>query len=742
MDWVPRPPRRQVGGSARGNLSDTAASRQWEPLAIPGRIDKPRQGTSRLKLRARGADTATMADGQDRMPAGAKVATGVIVAALGLLLAHNAFKVAWPGVLPTSWWSWLYNAIEFAAAGLCGLRCLVRKRERGAWIAIGIGILSFSAGDLYWSITLNSGISISYPSFADAGYLGFYPAVYVGIALLLRSRFSEIPAGLGLDGIIGALAVAAVGAVVAFGAVLSDTHGAPLTVATNLSYPLADLLLLGIVAGVMALAGPRSSRSWLPIALGLIVFAITDSIYLIETANNTYVQNGLLDVGWPTALLLIALASWGRAPRARRIRMRTWAMFVLPSGAAVACLALEFYDHYHRIALVAEVLCTTCLLLVIVRLGLSFAENLRMLRGSRREAFTDALTGLGNRRAVKRELEARLAQDPIEPFVLAYYDLDGFKDYNDAFGHQAGDALLTRLGDRIRQALPEADVFRMGGDEFCVIASESDGGAQVAVRAAAALSEQGTGFSVGCSFGLVHVPGEATDSDGAMVQADARMYHQKGQRRPSAAAESQGVLLRALAERNRELGQHNDDVAELVQAVSAELGLSPAEIVPIRCAAELHDVGKLAIPDEILNKPGPLDVHEWSFMHRHTIVGERIVASATSLRDVAPIVRASHERWDGAGYPDATAGEAIPLGARIIAVCDAYDAMITTRPYRAAMSEDAALRELRRCSGAQFDPHVVAAFERVLARQADLEAAQAGPGADARADEADELATA
>src|SRR5581483_5702462 len=189
---------------------------------------------------------------------------------------------------------------------------------------------------------------------------------------------------------------------------------------------------------------------------------------------------------------------------------------------------------------------------------------------------------------------------------------------------------------------------------------------------------------------------------------------QKGSRRPNAAAESQGVLLRALAERNSELGQHNDDMAALVDAVAKELGLSPAEIVSVRRAAELHDVGKLAIPDEILNKPGPLDEIEWGFMRRHTVVGERIVATATSLRDVAPIVRSSHERWDGGGYPDGLAGEAIPLGARIVAVCDAYDAMTTTRPYRKAMSEADAVTELRRCAGHQFDPHVVAAFERTI----------------------------
>ncbi len=119
----------------------------------------------------------------------------------------------------------------------------------------------------------------------------------------------------------------------------------------------------------------------------------------------------------------------------------------------------------------------------------------------------------------------------------------------------------------------------------------------------------------------------------------------------------------------------------------------------------------------ILNKPGPLDEREWEFMRQHTIVGERIVASASSLGDVASIVRSSHERWDGAGYPDRLASEAIPLGARIIAVCDAYDAMTTTRPYRRAMSDADAMAELRRCAGRQFDPHVVTVFERVAAQE-------------------------
>jgi diguanylate cyclase (GGDEF)-like protein len=579
-------------------------------------------------------------------------------------------------------------------------------------VTIGMGL--FAAADMYYSLAWGDADVVPFPSLADALYLSFYPFVYIGIGLLLRTRVGRLPAGLWLDGVIGGLAVAALGAALVFGPVLSNTHGAPLTVATNLAYPLADLLLLGILVGIMALTGFSARGQWPVIAVGFIVFAVADSIYLVQTANGTYVSNGLLDVGWPAALSIIAFGAWRRPASKARIRLDGWGMFVLPSVAAVACLALEFYDHYHRLSLVAHFLATACLLLVIIRLGISFAENVRMLRASRHEAVTDALTGLGNRRALEPALHERLHADELQPFVVAFYDLDGFKNYNDTFGHQAGDMLLARLGKRVVAALPEADVFRLGGDEFCVLIDEAAGGEAGVRTAADALQEHGSTFDVGCSFGMVRVPEEARDAETAMVLADARMYEQKNGRRPDAATESQEVLVRALVERNQDLGQHNDDVAELVVAVSRELGLDQAEIVAARRAAELHDVGKLAIPDAILSKPGPLDDQEWEFMRQHTIVGERIVASATSLSDVAPIVRSSHERWDGGGYPDGLAGQAIPLGARIIAVCDAYDAMTTTRPYRTAMSEADAMAELRRCAGHQFDPSVVAAFERVV----------------------------
>ena len=174
------------------------------------------------------------------------------------------------------------------------------------------------------------------------------------------------------------------------------------------------------------------------------------------------------------------------------------------------------------------------------------------------------------------------------------------------------------------------------------------------------------------------------------------------------------MLLSTLSERQPDLHDHVHDVAEMAIAVGRELEMTPEELDEVGRAAELHDVGKVAIPDAILNKPTALNASEWSFMRRHTIIGERILLSAPALRPVARIVRSSHERWDGGGYPDGLAGDEIPLGSRVVAVCDAFDAMTTDRPYRPAVPEQTALSELASCAGSQFDPNVVAAFARAL----------------------------
>jgi diguanylate cyclase (GGDEF)-like protein len=292
------------------------------------------------------------------------------------------------------------------------------------------------------------------------------------------------------------------------------------------------------------------------------------------------------------------------------------------------------------------------------------------------------------------------------------FDLDGFKHYNDTFGHPAGDALLVRLGAALRTYLDGRGVaFRMGGDEFCALFRP---GAQVAAPiiagAAAALSEQGEAFRIDCSYGAITLPREAADVAEALRVADQRMYAHKRSRRAPADAQSKDVLLQALAERHPELAPHVGIVADMAEATALALGLTDEDVRNVRLGAELHDVGKVAVPEAILRKPGPLDDDEWAFMRRHTLIGERIIAAAPALETVARIVRSSHERWDGGGYPDAIAGEDIPLGARIVSVADAFDAMTSRRPYCEPRTETDALDELRRCASGQFDPVVVEAF--------------------------------
>jgi diguanylate cyclase (GGDEF)-like protein/PAS domain S-box-containing protein len=331
-------------------------------------------------------------------------------------------------------------------------------------------------------------------------------------------------------------------------------------------------------------------------------------------------------------------------------------------------------------------------------------------------AYHDALTGLPNRRKLMQDLEDRVADPDSEPTLLIVFDLDGFKAYNDAYGHPAGDALLGRLGERLQAAVyGRGDAYRMGGDEFCVLATlRADGHSALAAAGSAALTEGGEGFEITASYGAAALPLEATTPSEALGMADHRMYARKGRKRTSAGRQATDALLKALAERNPGLGDHLDDVTDLCEAVGRELGLSDEQMTPLLQAAALHDVGKVAIPDAILDKPGPLDETEWEFMRTHTLIGERILAEAPALAEAAKIVRASHERHDGTGYPDGLAGNEIPLAARIVSICDSYSAMTSDRPYRTAMSMELALSELHNCSGRQFDPAVVNAFVRAL----------------------------
>ncbi|MHB8242540.1 MAG: bifunctional diguanylate cyclase/phosphohydrolase [Solirubrobacteraceae bacterium] len=331
---------------------------------------------------------------------------------------------------------------------------------------------------------------------------------------------------------------------------------------------------------------------------------------------------------------------------------------------------------------------------------------------------TDSLTGLGNRRKLMSDLDEIFATG--DSTVLVILDLNGFKSYNDTFGHPAGDALLARVGTRLHAAVTGCgSAYRLGGDEFCSIwHGPATAGATPELASAAALCERGEGFAITGSYGAVAIPGEASTAELALHMADRRLYSHKGSSRASSSVQSKDVLRQALAELRPELACHADSVMTLAEEVAQTIGLAPHLIEQVRQAAQLHDIGKIAIPDSLLNKPGQLTAVERDFIHRHPAIGERIINAAPDLTQVASLVRSSHERYDGTGYPDGIRGDEIPMGARIVAVCDAYDALTSERPHQPQMDPTEALEEIRCHSGTQFDPIVLAAFEVALGHSA------------------------
>jgi diguanylate cyclase (GGDEF)-like protein len=399
-------------------------------------------------------------------------------------------------------------------------------------------------------------------------------------------------------------------------------------------------------------------------------------------------SSGALDVAGRPGVFVQATA--------RELGDEAWAVLAVSKRPIGGLL-----DHFGLLSTVLALLGAMLTVLSVVGSQLS-TRSLHMA------ATTDALTGLKNRRKLLEDLEA----DFDQPRVLAFFDLNGFKGYNDLFGHAAGDELLKRLGSRLQSsAAPFAEAYRLGGDEFCVLtpANEADDVLQATL---AALRERGPQFEVTASMGVVTLPDEAPTVSDALVLADRRMYADKGGSRRDTAGQVRDALIAALNESHPDLEEHVQDVGNLALQVGEALGLGPVELSDVLHAADLHDIGKVAIPDAILNKPGPLNEDEMAFMRRHTVIGERILANAPMLKNVAKIVRASHERWDGGGYPDGTAGSDIPLGARIIFACDAYSAMTADRVYRRSLAE------LRRGAGTQFDPTVIDVLIGILEKQA------------------------
>jgi two-component system cell cycle response regulator len=635
-----------------------------------------------------------------------RTTAAVLVLLTGGLLTGALAALFHTGTIGATAYQAGYTATLILGAGLVIARGLRRHESRRGWLTLGAAVAVGMTGN---ALTGWEELGIDPPDSVGIalGAVAFALSI-TALAFMLADRPGRLPLAAALDGLTGALVAQALIAVILLGPVKDALHdGFDVVVVL---YPLGDVVLMGLVAAAVAHGGWRLDF-WAVSLAGLVAMTIGDSGALATSIVGAHHHGGVADFGWLAGTWLLATAAWSPDPRhARDLWIRSAVPVVLGTLALAILVAVAFSGDPLIFALCSA---TAALAVVIVRLAITLRDNSGMLRIARNDAVTDALTGLGNRRQLMADLEDELNQATADaPAALALFDLNGFKDYNDTYGHPAGDALLAALGTELAAAVDGiGTAYRMGGDEFCVliVRGPHDHHA-IAARAAEALSAGTRAFTVNAAHGVVLLPVEAATASEALRRADVRMYaHKAGSRVGSRRQVTQALML-AIEERERALHGHGTGVQELATCVARRLGLSETDADAVHLGAVLHDVGKLAIPDHILAKPGPLDEREWEFMRRHTIIGERILEAAPALRDVALLVRASHERWDGTGYPDGARGRDIAVGARIIAVCDAFDAMTAERPYSPALPAAAALEELRRNAGTQFDPEVVAAF--------------------------------
>jgi two-component system cell cycle response regulator len=428
---------------------------------------------------------------------------------------------------------WIYNVLLLGSALVVLARGALVREDRAAWLTMGAGLLFWSLGELYYSLFIEgtsteAGGSVS---FADVLFLAMYPCFYVALGLLARRHLRDLRVGMWLDGIIAGLGAASIAAALILPPVLSGATGEHSSIVVSLAYPIGDVLLMMFAVGALSITGWRAGNLWLLIAMSMLVSGIADSTYVYQTATDAYHAGTWLECLWPLAAILLALAAWMPTGRVQQRQMTSWQMMSVPALALLCALGVLVYGNVGpRLTMPALILAGATVLAVGVHLIFTLRENLMLLAHSRSLSLTDPLTGLGNRRRLMGDLHlACKSARAHQPWELVLYDLDGFKLYNDTFGHPAGDTLLVRLSERLKCVVePHGSAYRMGGDEFCVLFDRSQRNDENLVHlSVAALCEHAPSFSITASHGTVMIPAEMGDPASILQLADQRLYRRK-----------------------------------------------------------------------------------------------------------------------------------------------------------------------------------------------------------------------
>jgi diguanylate cyclase (GGDEF)-like protein len=431
---------------------------------------------------------------------------------------------------------WAPSLVYVLVAAIVALRAARIRTARAPWIALAVGITLYGAGNLLWVIWLEHVDEPPIPSVCDVLWLSLYPASYVGIAWLARSRDRRASAGVWLDGIVAGLGIAAIGAAVLFHSVLESASGPTAAVVTNLAYPVADLLLAALVVGVLALRGWKLDRGWALLGGGFLVLTVADSIYLIQVASGNSDSTTLANLFYMIGVALLALAAWQPHAAAVPPRLEGWPMLLVPIGFVLAAVGLLVYDHFEALGPLAFVLAILTVLAALARTVLTF-RDVRALPETRRQATTDELTSLPNRRRFLARLDEEIerARAVDQSLALVIVDLDHFKELNDTLGHHAGDLLLSEVGPRLMATVRAADAIgRLGGDEFAIVLgapSDAKAALRVADTIERTLAEPfdilGLQLQVAASVGIALYPKHADDADQLLQRADVAMYDAK-----------------------------------------------------------------------------------------------------------------------------------------------------------------------------------------------------------------------